>query len=76
MARIMKTNEEIDGMFDSHGENYITGFYLRKYELISVDIIEPIEPLTRRQRNTQKIYVLLLYQYRIESVTTEHSKIQ
>ena len=70
MTRIMMTNEEIDDMFDNPGENYINGFYLRKYELKSTDIIEPINPLTRRQRNTQKKrYVLLLYQYRIRSVT-------
>ena len=53
MTRIMRTNEEIDDMFKNHGENYINGFYLRRYELISVDIIEPINPLTR-DRGTRK----------------------
>ena len=61
MTRIMRTNEEIDDMFNNHGENYVNGFYLRKYELISTDIIEPINPLTRRQRNTQKIDMCYYY---------------
>ena len=69
MSRIMRTNKEIDDMFDNHVENYLIGFYLRTYELSSTDDIEPIEPLTRRMRNTQNRYVLLLYQYRIRSVT-------
>ena len=61
MTRIMRTNGEIDDMFDNHGESYVNGFYLQKYELISTDIIEPINPLTRRQRNTQKIDMCYYY---------------
>ena len=30
MTRIMRTNEEIDDMFNNHGENSVNGFYLRK----------------------------------------------
>ena len=55
MSRIMRTNKEIDDTFDNHGENYITVFYLRTYEFSSTDDIEPIEPLTRRMRNAQKM---------------------
>ena len=55
MSRIMRTNKEIDDMFDNHVENYLIGFYLRTYELSPADDFEQIEPLTRRQRNTQKI---------------------
>jgi len=34
---------------------------LRKYEILSTDDIEPINPITRRQRNTQKLNVNYFY---------------
>ena len=62
MSRIVRNNTKIDGMFDNHGENYIIGFYVRTYELISTDDIEPFNPLTRRMRNTQQYVIIISIQ--------------
>ncbi|MFM7978366.1 MAG: hypothetical protein ACKPKO_03540 [Candidatus Fonsibacter sp.] len=72
----MRTNEDIQDMYDNHGENYITVFFLKRYELVTTYDIEPINPLTIRQRNTQTHrYALLFYQYRIRSVTKDIQRI-
>ena len=76
MCLIMRTSKEIDDMFGNHGK-YITGFYLRKYESISTDDIEPINPLTRRQRNTHKIDMCYYYiNTELDLLQKKHSKLQ
>ena len=60
MKIVMRTNEEIDDMFRNHGDDYITGFYLRTYELISTYAIEPIDPVTSRTRNTQNYTCVII----------------
>ncbi|MFM7980404.1 MAG: hypothetical protein ACKPKO_13910 [Candidatus Fonsibacter sp.] len=61
MMDIMGTNEDIQDMYDNHCENYITVVYLKRYELVTTYDIEPINPLTRRQRNTQQIDMCYYY---------------
>ena len=62
MKDVMRTNEEIDDMFRNHGDDYITGFYLRKYELISTDAIEPIDLVTsRKKEHANNIYMCYYY---------------
>jgi hypothetical protein len=57
----MKTNEDAKQLCDSHGDSYKTGFYLRKYEFLSTDDIEPTDPVTSRKRNTQKLDMCYYY---------------
>jgi hypothetical protein len=61
MTNIMKTNQDIQEMYSTYGDNYITGYYLRKYEFLSTDDIEPTDPVTSRKRNTQKKLYMCYY---------------
>ena len=61
MGDIMKTNEDVKQLYETYGDSYITGFYLRKYEFLSTDDIEPTDPVTSRKRNTQKLDMCYYY---------------
>jgi len=61
MMHIMGTNEDIQDMYDNHGENYVTGVYFKRYELVTTYDIEPINYLTRQQRNTHTIDMCYYY---------------
>ena len=72
MVEIMNTNEDVKKLYETYGDSYITGFYLRKYEFLSTVDIEPTDLVTSRKRNTQTTrYVILLYQYRVRFVTKD-----
>ena len=79
MADIMKTNEDVKQLYDAYGGSYITGFYLRTYEFISTDDIEPTDPVTNRKRNTKTKKLDMCYYYYINTeldLSQRHSKIQ
>lgn len=76
MKDIMKTNEDFKKLCESHGDSYITGFYLRKYELLVTDDIEPTDPVTSRKRNTQKLDMCYYYISTELDLSKIHSKVQ
>ena len=61
MVEIMNTNEDVNKLYETYGDSYITGFYVRKYEFLSTDDIEPTDPVTSRKRNTQKLDMCYYY---------------
>ena len=73
----MTTNEDVKTLFDTYGDNYVRGVYLRKYEFLSTDGIEPTDPVTSRKRNTQKLDMCYYYYISTElDLSQKHSKTQ
>ncbi|MFM7852671.1 MAG: hypothetical protein ACKO96_12350, partial [Flammeovirgaceae bacterium] len=60
MHDIIKTNEDFNKLCESHGDSYITGFYLRKYELLVTNDkrrpFQPNLPLKERGRSSREVF--------------------